>query len=147
MKGFVIAVGLLATLSGSALAQSATEAKIAAVDKGWGEAYVSCNSKAWDALLGDDLVFIHNNGSIDNKAAQMRSVVACPLESLNTQQTKVRVYGENTAVVLGAMQGKLKNSTFTFDLLYTRVYIKDAKGVWHLVSHQSTDAPKKKTGV
>lgn len=139
----LIAVGFVAALGAGAIAQSKTEAEIAAIDKGWGQAYVSCNSKAWDALLGEDLVFIHNNGGIDNKAAQIKSVIACPLESLNTQQTKIRLYGDNTAVLLGAMQGKLKNSTFTFDLLYTRVYIKQ-NGAWKLVSHQSTDAPKKK---
>lgn len=129
---------------GSAAAQSkALVDTISAVDKGWAEAYVSCNVKAWDALLGDDMTFIHNNGSIDDKAKQMASVKACPLETLNSQVQKVRVYGDDTAVVLGAMQGKVKAGDFRFDLLYTRVYVKQ-HGAWKLVSHQSTDAPKKK---
>ena len=55
----------------------------------------------------------------------------------------MRLYGDDTAVLLGAMQGKTKSGGFTFDLLYTRVYIKQ-NGAWRLVSHQSTDAPKKK---
>lgn len=145
MKRILIAAALATALTAGIAAQSKTEAEITAIDKGWGEAYVSCNSKAWDALLADDLVFMHYGGSIDNKAAQMKSVVDCPLASLNSQQTKVRVYGDDTGVVLGAMQGKLKSGTFSFDLLYTRVYIKQ-NGAWRLVSHQSTEAPKKKAG-
>jgi ketosteroid isomerase-like protein len=143
MKRFSIVVALLMVTAAGAAAQSKVEAEIAAIDKGWGEAYVACNAKAWESLLADDLVFIHNSGSIDNKAAQVKSAAACPLESLNTQQTKVRLYGDNTAVLTGAMQGKTKSGGYTFDLLYSRVYIKQ-NGAWRLVNHQSTDAPKKR---
>ena len=115
---------------------------VAAVDKSWAENYLGCNVKAWDELLADDLTFIHNSGMIDDKAKQMASVKACILESLQSEVTKVRLYGDNTAVVLGAMKGKVKGRDFRFDLLYSRVYIKQ-KGAWRLVSHQSTDAPKK----
>jgi len=144
VKHIVAALGLALIVSGGLAAQGNTEATITALDKGWAKAYVDCDTKAWDALLASDLVFIHNNGGSDNKAAQMKSIAACSLESLANQQTSIRLYGDNTAVLIGAMQGKVKNSTFTFDLIYTRTYIKK-NGAWQLVSHQSTDAPKKKT--
>jgi ketosteroid isomerase-like protein len=121
---------------------SKTADAVAAVDKSWAESYVACNVKAWDELLADDVTFIHNSGSIDDKAKQMASVKACGIESLQSDVTKVRLYGDNTAVVLGWMKGKVKGRDFRFDLLYSRVYIKQ-KGAWRLVSHQSTDAPKK----
>jgi ketosteroid isomerase-like protein len=140
--GLAFTVGVQVGLLAVSQAKPSTVESITAIDNGWAEAYLSCNAKTWDALLADDLVFIHNSGTIDDKAKQMASVRACPLESLKSAVTKVRFYGDDTAVVLGNMQGKLKGREFRFDLLYTRVYIKQ-KGAWRLVSHQSTDAPKK----
>ena len=148
MKRFLTAVTVGLMVSGALVAAGADDAAVTAVkaaDRTWGEAYVACTTKTWEALLSDDVVFIHNNGMIDNKAKQMASIAGCGLESLKTDVTSVRVYGPDTAVVLGAMQGKVKGRDFRFDLLYTRVYIRQ-QGVWRLVSHQSTDAPKKAPG-
>jgi len=132
----------LAAGTGTALAADAREEALRAVDKGWGTAYASCDVAAWDALLGRDVVFIHNSGMVDDKARQMASVKACGIETLQSAVNSVRFYGDETAVVLGNMQGKVKGRDFRFDLLYTRVYILQA-GAWRLVSHQSTDAPRK----
>jgi ketosteroid isomerase-like protein len=139
-----IGCGLIVVCAVSAVAAQAgkTEAEIAALDKRWGEAYVACDTKAWEALLADDLVFVHNNGAIDDKAKQMASIAACAIESLNARTLKIRLYGADTAIVLGAMTGKAKGRNFTFDLLYTRVYVRQ-NGAWRLVTHQSTDAPRK----
>ena len=76
MKRILTGAALILVAAGGAMAQSKAEAEIAAIDIGWGEAYVACNAKAWEALLADDLVFIHNNGSIDNKATQVKSAAA-----------------------------------------------------------------------
>ena len=124
------------------MAGDAREDSLRAGDKGWATAYAACDVKAWDALLGKDVSFIHNNGMIDDKAKQMASVKACMIGSLQSAVNSVRFYGDNTAVVLGNMQGTVKGRDFRFDLLYTRVYVKQG-GAWTLVSHQSTDAPKK----
>ncbi len=145
MKRILLAVGVVIGIHLGAVSvlQAATTAdEIAAIDKRWAEAYVGCDTKVWEALLSDDLVFIHTGGTVDDRAAQVASIKACPLESLKSAVTKVRMYGDDTAVVLGNMQGKVKGRDFRFDLLYTRVYILQ-NGVWRLVTHQSTDAPKK----
>lgn len=135
----IVVLGTQLTTAGG---QDATAAAVTAVDLTWGRAYVACDGKTWDALLADHLTFIHNNGSIDDKAKQMVSVKQCGIESLNSQVTSVRIYGDDTAVVLGAMQGTVKEGDFQFDLLYTRVYILQ-NGGWRLVAHQSTDAPQR----
>ena len=141
----VMAGGLASFAPRVVLAAGADDAAVAAVkaaDRSWGDAYQACTVKTWESLLGEDVVFIHNNGMIDNKAKQMASIAACVIASLKSEVTSVRLYGADTAVVLGHMQGSLKGRDFKFDLLYTRVYIRQ-KGAWRLVSHQSTDAPKK----
>ena len=53
-------------------------------------------------------MFIHNGSSIDDKAKQMASIKQCVIESLNSTVTKARLYGNDTAVVTGRTQGKLK---------------------------------------
>lgn len=138
----VAVIVALGTQPTTAAGQDATVAAVTAVDLTWGRAYVACDGKTWDALLADHLTFIHNNGAIDDKAKQMASVKQCGIESLNSQVTSVRIYGDDTAVVLGAMQGTVKEGDFQFDLLYTRVYILQ-NGGWRLVAHQSTDAPQR----
>jgi ketosteroid isomerase-like protein len=144
MKRFAVGLILIAIMSAgvSMFAQGKDEAEITAIDKSWGEAYASCNVKAWESLLAEDLVFIHNSGAADDKARQMKSIADCGIATLNSAVTKVRIYGGDTAIVQGNMQGSLKGRDFKFNLVYTRVYIKQ-QGTWKLVSHQSTDAPKK----
>ena len=139
-----VAIAWLAVAVASGLIVTAQEATVAAtvraVDASWRRAYVACDAATWDALLADELTFIHNNGSIDDKAKQMASVQGCGIDSLDSQVNSVRAYGDDTAVVLGALQGRTKGG-FAFDLLYTRVYVLQ-DGAWRLVAHQSTDAPK-----
>ena len=143
MKRFVIALSLAFAVPSWLITmaqESSVVATVRAIDASWRDAYVACDATAWDALLADDLTFIHNNGSIDDKAKQMASVQGCGLKSLDSQVTSVRVYGDDTVVVLGALQGETKGG-FQFDLLYTRVYVL-RDGAWRLVAHQSTDAPR-----
>ena len=131
---------VLAACGGASLAAQGSmlpEEAVKVADRVWGEAYVACDVEPWDRLLGDDLVFIHMGGAVDDKATQMASVERCDIETLETQVTSVRVYGETTVVLLGAMQGKASGGDLRFDIIYTRVYVQQ-QGVWKLVSHQST---------
>ena len=134
--GFLSALIVSGSASPSAQGNMLPEEAVTVADKVWGEAYVACDVETWDELLGDDLVFIHIGGMVDDKAKQMASAERCDVKSLETQVTSVRVYGD-TAVLLGAMQGKA-GGDFGFDIVYTRVYVQQ-QGVWKLVSHQSTD--------
>lgn len=137
-SAIVLPIAVAVSGAGVAVAQdSAIAADLRKVDGSWRDAYLACDAEAWDALLADDLSFLHNNGSIDDKATQMASVQSCNMASLESQVSSVRVYGDDTAVVLGALQGQTKGG-FEFDLLYTRVYVLQ-DGAWRLAAHQSTD--------
>ena len=80
MKRFAIALFLaLAVPSGLILTaqESAVAAAVRAVDASWRQAYVACDATAWDALLADDLTFIHKTGSIGRQCeASGRSACA-----------------------------------------------------------------------
>ena len=64
------------------------------------------------------------------------------MEVVTTDVTRIRVYGNDTAVVIGTMSGKVRGRDSMFSQLYTRVYIKQM-GAWRLVSHHASDVPKK----
>lgn len=139
---FALTLGLALVMLAPALAGAATpEETVTALDAAWAKAYLGCDAKTWEGLLADDLTFIHMGGNMDDKAKQLAAVKMCNMASLKSQVTKATAYGPNTVVVLGNMQGGLKGSTFTFDLLYSRVYIRQGNA-WKLVAHQSTGAPK-----
>jgi len=139
--GFVLALGLGAPATAAAQGYMHPVDAMKVLDGLWGKAYVACDAKAWDEMLSDDLTFIHTGGTLDDKARQMAAIRMCNIESLTSKVTDATLYGDHTVVLTGAMQGKLKNSTFTFDLVYTRVFIR-RNDTWQLVAHQSTNAPK-----
>ena len=136
------ALAVVVVVAGSPLTgqEASVVAAVKAADTSWRLAYLACDAETWDALLADDLTFLHNNGSVDDKSKQMASVRGCGLKTLDSTITSVRTYGDDTAVVMGALKGETKGG-FGFDLLYTRVYVIQDGG-WRLVAHQSTDAPK-----
>jgi hypothetical protein len=74
------------------------------------------------------LVFIHRSGTSEDKTAHLASVARCPLEVVTTDVTRVRVYGNDTPVVIGTMSGKVRGRDSTFSQLYTRVHIKQISG-------------------
>ena len=84
LMAVIVALGAQPT---TAAGQGATVAAVTAVDLTWGRAYVACDVKTWDALLADHLTFIHNNGSIDDKAKQIASVGPVSYTHLRAHET------------------------------------------------------------
>ena len=133
-------LGLLAQqepLSGAA-------AEVAAADSSWAECYQSCNVDGINRLIADDMVFIHINGSMQDKAAFVDSVRPCNMEQMHTTPTSIRLYG-NTAIVIGNMTYKVKGGAAPGSIIYTRAYVRNGSGRWSLVTHQSTTPAQRRT--
>jgi hypothetical protein len=88
--------------------------------------------------VGEDLVYIHSNGLVQDKKSFMESIEneTIDYEAIDIKEQKIRMY-ENTAVITGTIhvKGLLNGSAFDIDLLHTNIYIK--QGSWQLVSWQS----------
>jgi ketosteroid isomerase-like protein len=107
------------------------------------EATVAADVPALQEILGEELRFIHSNGTVEGKYVFIAALESGRLDyvSARSRDTEVRVYGDagvvqGTAVLEvraagGAVQ-KLLN-------LYTAVYAK-RDGSWRLVAYQSTRA-------
>ena len=140
MRSLAISLLFVTAGSGPALAEDPVVATVKAVDADWSRAYLACDAEAWDALLVDELTYLHNNGRMDDKAGQMTILRRCNMGSLKSEVASVRLYGDDTEIVLGRLTGETKGG-FPFDLFYTRVYVLE-NSAWRLVAHQSTDVPK-----
>jgi ketosteroid isomerase-like protein len=108
------------------------------------DALVAADVPALQALLGDELRWVHADGRVETKY-----VLIAALESQRTdyvaaraRDVDARAYGE-AGVVTGTVQLRVRTAGGAerkVRNLYTAVYAK-RDGAWQLVAYQSTTAP------
>jgi ketosteroid isomerase-like protein len=108
------------------------------------EAQVTKDTVLLEKLLDDDLVYVHSNALVESKADFLNSIGGGGIQYLEMGKMSgepVRRWGK-TALMTGliAVKGIYRQSPFEVQLRYTSVYRKD-KGLWKLVSWQSTKIP------
>ena len=111
------------------------------LEEAWRAAVLSGNTASMDALLADDYMAITASGTLQTKdqtPANLRSG-RTHIKSLDISDRKVRFYG-TTAVVtsLSELQGTTAEGDFSGSFRYTRVYVRDAQGVWKIVSFEAS---------
>lgn len=134
MKGIVI--GLAAVVLGANLAWADTQQDVVALAQRFITAQKTCNTAELNKIVTDDMQFIHMAGNTQDKAAFVAGVGGCALSNLTLDVTKVRLYGDNTAILQGTQVHTLKNGT-QGTLIVSQVYVKQ-NGAWKFASHQST---------
>jgi ketosteroid isomerase-like protein len=106
-------------------------------------AMVEADRVALEALLADDLVYIHTTGVIDTKSSLIESIVSGIVDytRLVTTDATLRLAG-NVAIVTGTADlGVLAGGTAHAAIIrFTEVYV-DTDDGWRLVSWQSTRVP------
>src|SRR5437773_1568372 len=95
----ILPATIAAAQSGNAV--STAEAGAVAADKAFAHAVVTCDTKLMDSLLSDELMFVHLNSRIGDKADYLKLVSTCPLDEARSDPMKVRVYGTDVAVITG----------------------------------------------
>jgi ketosteroid isomerase-like protein len=85
----------------------AAASKIVALESVWNQAEEHSDIRALDLIFDDALIYIDEDGSSLTKAQFLSraKVKSAQLQSLVTQNTSVRVYGE-TALVVGSYRAK-----------------------------------------
>jgi ketosteroid isomerase-like protein len=147
------AVGLVLLLTGG-VAQSKPNNKgmprserhesrqeILQLEQKWKDAVLERNVPAMEGLLGDDYIGITPNGTLESKEqtlANMKSRVVS-LSSIEISDRKIRFYGKTAVVtskaeVSGDMEGSKANGNYR----YTRVYVRDPRGGWKIVSFEAS---------
>lgn len=114
--------------------------KIVALESVWNQAEEHSDIRALDLIFDDALIYIDEDGSSLTKAQFLSrtKVKSAQLQSLVTQNTSVRVYGE-TALVVGSYRAK--------GVQQGKPYVRDGRfidtwvlknGTWVCVAAQAT---------
>jgi ketosteroid isomerase-like protein len=94
-----------------------------------------------DSLLADDYLAITPNGTLQTKEqtlALMRSGQV-RFTSLELSDRKVRFYGSTALVTSRAeVSGATPAGDISGSFLYTRVYVRDERGAWKVVSFEAS---------
>lgn len=105
----------------------------------WRNAVLKANTAAMDSLLADDYLAITSNGTLQTKEqalALMRSG-QIRFTSLELSDRKVRFYGTTALVTSRAeVSGATPSGDLSGSFLYTRVYVRDQRGAWKIVSFE-----------
>ena len=136
------AVALATAFAAPALAQSAVdEAK--AAEKQRFEVTVKGDYKALDALLGEDLIYVHSNGNVDNEKTFLEGLTSgrSKYKSIEPIEINARQLGE-FVFVDGRGKFQVQSNGQTNDLLltYLDVWVK-RNGTWQMVHWHSARMP------
>jgi ketosteroid isomerase-like protein len=118
-----------------------TRHQIEHLEDTWRSALLNGNITAMDALLADDYMAITPTGILQSKDQAMANLRAgnTHFTSLELSDRKIRLYGTTALVTSRAeVSGKGPEGDFSGSYRYTRVYVKDLRGIWHIVSFEAS---------
>lgn len=129
----------------AASAAGSAEADLLKSEREWLEAYMKGDFAALERIKADDYSITYSTGEVMSKAQEIAKLKSSPVAGgafkLNTENTKVRIYGD-TAVLTGVLiqswtdNGKAMNAR----LRYTDVWVK-RNGRWQVAVAQLTNIP------
>jgi ketosteroid isomerase-like protein len=115
--------------------------QIERLEDAWKTAVLHGNFTAMDGLLADDYMAITPSGILQSKEqalAGLRSG-AMRFSSLELSDRKIRLYGTTALVTSRAeVKGSDPEGDMSGSYRYTRVYVRDPRGVWRIVSFEAS---------
>ncbi len=107
----------------------------------WRNAVLTGDVKTLDSLLADDYMAITPNGTLQSRdeALQILRSGRMHFTSISITDRKVRFYGATAVVTsLANIQATTPDGPMTGDFRYTRVYVRNAQGLWKIVSFEAS---------
>lgn len=111
------------------------------LEDSWRNALMRGNVASMDALLADDYMAITPSGVLQSKEQTLASMRSGTMHfaSIDITDRKVRFYGQTALVNCRAdVSGTTSDGDITGSYRYTRVYVRDARGVWRIVSFEAS---------
>lgn len=107
----------------------------------WVDGLKESDTATLDQLMADDLIHTDPSGAVHNREQVLAGLLAgkdVPFESVETDDVKVRVYGD-AAVATGytAMKVRYNNQEIVGKFRFTDVFIKQ-QGRWQIVATHTT---------
>jgi ketosteroid isomerase-like protein len=111
------------------------------LEQSWRNAVMTKDVAAMDSLLAEDYVAITASGTLQSKEQTLTNLRSGTLNfsSIEFSDRKVRFY-DHTALVTSRAEvaGSNADGDLSGSYRYTRVYVRDAKGVWKIVSFEAS---------
>lgn len=115
--------------------------EILQLEQKWKDAIIQHNVPAMTTLLADDYIGITPNGTLESKEQTLESIKngSMHFTMIEASDRKVRFYGQTAVVtskaeVAGDTAGGITDGNYR----YTRVYVRDPKGGWKIVSFEAS---------
>ena len=127
-------------------AAGSAEADLLKTEREWLDAYVKSDFAILERIKADDYSITYSTGEVMSKAQEIAKLKSMPAPAgafkLNTEDTKVRVYGD-TAVLTGVLiQSWTDNGKqVSTRLRYTDVWVR-RNGRWQVTAAQLTNIPE-----
>ncbi len=126
-------------MAATVFSQSKNQRKLEAIERQRFAAMTMKDTAALHLMLADDLIYVHSNGLLEDKAKHIANIVSGKIvySTMEPTEIKVRVHGR-TAFINGIVQvaGSLAEKPFSIRLRYMDVYTKK-RGKWRLAAWQS----------
>lgn len=144
--------GLLIALSVSAGASQANPGmrraerheirhEIDQLEQKWLDALMHHNAQVMDTLLADDYTAITPNGTLQSKDQTLENLRdgSVHFKAIEVSDRKVRFYGHTALVTSRAeVTGATPDGEMSGSYRYTRVYVRDSRGNWKIVSFEAS---------
>lgn len=131
--------------------QSRDEEAVAALSKRKFQWLINKNEDSLRNLADERLQYIHSNGWVQTKQDLLEDLRSGKLnyQKISVKESAVRIFPEKnkgslqTAIVTGTgtFEGITEGKSFSMDLRYTEVYVRDQKNIWRLVSRHANRMP------
>lgn len=111
------------------------------LEETWREAILKSNTAAMDGLLADDYLAITASGTLQTKEQALANLRTgrTHFTALDVSDRKVRFYGTTALVTsLAEVKGTAGDGDISGSYRYTRVYVRDARGAWKIVSFEAS---------
>ena len=138
----LVMVGAAAPLTAMGRAEKhETRHQIENLEDTWRSAVLKGNIPAMDALLADDYMAITPTGILQSKEQALASLRAgvVHFKTIDLSDRKIRLYGTTALVTSRAeVAGTGPDGDISGSYRYTRVYVKDQRGAWRIVSFEAS---------
>jgi ketosteroid isomerase-like protein len=118
-----------------------TKHEIDHLEDAWRQAILNGNITAMDQLLADDYMAITPTGILQSKDQALANLRGGKVhfKSIDLSDRKVRFYGATALVTSRAeVSATGPDGDISGSYRYTRVYVKDPKGAWRIVSFEAS---------
>lgn len=111
------------------------------LEEEWRDAVLQGDTKIMNSLLADDYMAITAYGTLQTRDEALANLHSgrWHITTLDLFDRKVRFYGRTALVTSTAeVEGTSPEGNLSGNYRYTRVYVRDAQGLWKIVSFEAS---------